>query len=73
MPSTPRVSVPVLQSVALVVLCSSLAYGQSFTATVRGTVKDPSGSSVPHASVTMTDADRGTTSGDGRPTTPADS
>ncbi len=40
-------------------LCS-LAFGQSFTASVRGTAKDPSGAWVPRASVSITDADRGT-------------
>ena len=60
MPSIHRASVALLQTLTLVVLCNSLTFGQSFTATVRGTVKDPTGSSVPHASVTVTDADRGT-------------
>ena len=41
-------------------LSCSLAFGQSFTASVRGTAKDPSGASIPRASVTITDADRGT-------------
>jgi hypothetical protein len=41
-------------------LSCSLAFGQSFTASVRGTAKDPSGASVPLASVSITDADRGT-------------
>ena len=64
MSSTPRASVALsLTSLALAVLCSSLTFAQSFTATVRGTVKDSSGSSVPHASVTVTDADRGTSQG----------
>ena len=57
---TRRPSVTLLQSLTLVLLVSSLTFAQSFTATVRGTVKDPSGSSVPHASVTITDAERGT-------------
>src|SRR5687768_10943501 len=56
-----RVSVAVLRSVTLVLLSASLAFGQSFTATVRGTAKDPSGSAIPRAAVTITDADRGTT------------
>ena len=47
MPSIHRASVALLQSLTLVVLCNSLTFGQSFTATVRGTVKDSSGSSVP--------------------------
>ena len=55
-----RASVPLFQGLALVLLFTSLALGQSFTATVVGTVKDPSGSSVPHASVTITDTERGT-------------
>ncbi len=49
-----------MSSVILVLLSASLTFGQSFTATVRGTVKDASGASIPHASVTITDADRGT-------------
>ncbi len=61
MSSTPkRTPVTLLQSLTLVMLSWSLSFGQSFTATVRGTVKDPSGASVPLASVTITDADRGT-------------
>ncbi len=60
MPPTHRTSVTLLHSLALVLLSSSLVFGQSFTAAVRGTVKDPSGSSVPHAVVTITDGDRGT-------------
>ena len=60
MPPTHRTSVTLLHSLALVLLSSSLLFGQSFTAAVRGTVKDPSGSSVPHAVVTITDGDRGT-------------
>ena len=56
---TPRASVTLLHSIAFVLL-SNLTFGQSFTAAVRGTVKDPSGSSVPNATVIITDADRGT-------------
>src|SRR5687767_5495611 len=59
-PSSRRASVTLLHSLTLVLLFCSLTFGQSFTATVRGTVKDPSGASVPLASVTITDADRGT-------------
>ncbi len=55
-----RVSVTLLQSLTLVVLAGSLAFGQSFTASIRGTAKDPTGASVPRASVSITDADRGT-------------
>jgi hypothetical protein len=55
-----RLSVAVLRGLTLVVLSASLAFGQSFTATVRGTATDSSGSAVPHASVIITDADRGT-------------
>src|SRR5688572_18790764 len=61
MPATRRPSVTLLQSVTLVLLFSSLTFAQSFTAAVRGSVKDPSGSAVPHATVVVTDADRGTT------------
>jgi hypothetical protein len=55
-----RMLVAVLRSLALILLSANLAFAQSFTATVRGTAKDPSGSAVPGASVTITDADRGT-------------
>ena len=59
-PTTRRTSASVLQSLTLVLLFCSLTFAQSFTATVRGTVKDTSGASVPLASVTITDVDRGT-------------
>src|SRR6185503_17180179 len=59
-PTPRRACVTLLQSLTLVLLFCSLTFGQSFTATVRGTVKDPSGALVPLASVTITDADRGT-------------
>jgi hypothetical protein len=59
-PSTQRASVTYFHTITLVILSCSLSFGQSFTATVRGTVNDPSGASVPLASVTITDADRGT-------------
>jgi hypothetical protein len=60
----------------LVLLSANLTLGQSFTATVRGTAKDTSGSAVPHASVTITSADRGTShmtaaDGEGRFVIPA--
>ena len=58
--TTRRTSVTLLQSLTLALLSCSLAFGQSFTASVRGTAKDPTGASVPRASVTITDADRGT-------------
>src|SRR5687768_4062220 len=58
--SSRRTSVTLLQSFTLVMLSCSLAFGQSFTASVRGTAKDPSGASIPGASVIITDADRGT-------------
>jgi hypothetical protein len=60
LPTARRTSVTLFQSLTLVLLFCSLAVGQSFTATVRGTVKDPTGASVPLASVTITDTDRGT-------------
>ena len=41
-------------------LSCSLVFGQSFTASVRGTAKDSTGGVVPLASVTITDAERGT-------------
>jgi hypothetical protein len=61
MSQTRRAAVTLLQSLTIVLLFSSLTLGQSFTATVRGSVKDPTGASVPLASVTITDVDRGTT------------
>ena len=61
MSSTPRhTPVTLLQSLTLVLLSCSLAFGQSFTASVRGTAKDSSGGFLPLASVTITDAERGT-------------
>src|SRR5687768_13260397 len=60
-PALRRVSATLLQSLTFVTLSCSLALAQSFTATVRGTAHDPSGAPVPHASVTITDVDRGTT------------
>ena len=61
MKSAPRrTSITLLQSLALVILSCSLAFGQSFTASVRGTAKDVSGGVIPLASVTITDAERGT-------------
>ena len=55
-----RTLATLVRSLALVFLSCSLASGQSFTASVRGTVKDASGGLVPRASVTITNADRGT-------------
>ena len=46
-----RVSAAMLHSVALVLLSASLVFAQSFTATVRGTAKDSSGSAVPRLSL----------------------
>ena len=55
-----RTSGILLRTLTLVILSCSLASGQSFTASVRGTARDTSGGIVPLASVTITDADRGT-------------
>jgi hypothetical protein len=56
-----RVPVALGQGVFLTLLLScGLAFGQSFTASVRGTATDPSGYAIPRASVTITDAERGT-------------
>ena len=60
MSSSQRTTGTLLQTFALVVLSCTLAAAQSFTASVRGTARDASGFSVPRASVTITDADRGT-------------
>jgi hypothetical protein len=66
MPASQRLSVAAchafaaLRSVVLVALFANVAFAQSFTATVRGTAKDPSGSAVPRAAVTITDVERGT-------------
>jgi hypothetical protein len=50
-----------IQSVIVALLLScSVALAQSFTASVRGTTTDPSGSAVPRASVIITDVERGT-------------
>ena len=58
--SARRTSLTLVHSLTLVLLSCSLAFGQSFTASVRGTAKDSSGGVVPLASVTITDAERGT-------------
>lgn len=43
----------------LMILCAQpLVWGQSYTAAVRGVVTDPTGASVPRASVVVTDVDR---------------
>jgi hypothetical protein len=55
-----RIPDTLVHSLVLTLLSCGLAFGQSFTASVRGTAKDPSGASVPRASVTITDAERGT-------------
>src|SRR5688572_29115253 len=58
--SARRTSLTLLHSFTLVLLSCSLVFGQSFTASVRGTAKDSTGGVVPLASVTITDAERGT-------------
>jgi hypothetical protein len=58
--TTRRAAATLLQSLTLALLSCSLAFGQSFTASVLGTAKDPSGSAIPGASVSITDVDRGT-------------
>src|SRR5688572_2268900 len=58
--SARRTSLTLLHSFALVLLSCGLAFGQSFTASVRGTAKDASGGLIPLASVTITDVERGT-------------
>jgi hypothetical protein len=60
MSPTRRASLTLLYSLTLVILSCSLAFGQSFTASVRGTAKDVSGGMIPLASVTITDIERGT-------------
>ena len=56
-----RISVAVLHCLTLILLVANMAFGQSFTATVRGTAKDSTGSTVPGVAVTITSVDRGTT------------
>src|SRR5687767_3407548 len=55
-----RASLTLVHSLTLIVLMCSVAFGQSFTASVRGTAKDVSGGVIPLASVTITNVDRGT-------------
>src|SRR5262245_44090911 len=55
-----RASLTLLHSLTLGLLFCSLAFGQSFTASVRGTAKDSTGGLIPLASVTITDTERGT-------------
>jgi hypothetical protein len=54
-----RASPGLLRSLVMVLLSAGVVFGQSFTATVRGTAKDSSGSAVPRAAVTITDTARG--------------
>ena len=50
---------PIFIALFIILLASGLS-AQSFTASVRGTVADPSGAAVAAAKITITDADRGT-------------
>ena len=50
---TRRASLTLLHSLTLAILSCSLAFAQSFTASVRGTAKDVSGGLIPLASVTI--------------------
>jgi hypothetical protein len=56
----PAFVTPVHGVVLTLLLSCGVAFGQSFTASVRGTATDPSGSAIPRASVVITDAERGT-------------
>jgi len=49
-----------IYSLALATLLAQAVHGQSFTASVRGTVTDESGAAVPAARIVVTDSDRGT-------------
>ena len=55
-----RTAASLLQTLAFTLLTCNLAFGQSFTASVRGTARDASGFIIPLASVTITDVERGT-------------
>lgn len=44
-----------------VILTTSLGLAQTFTGTIRGTVADPTGASIPGATVTVTDSNTGLT------------
>src|SRR4051812_4761415 len=66
---------------AVLLMCPSMLLAQSFTGTITGTLKDTSGATIPHASVTITNQqtakqDNVTTDLDGRytslPLPPAD-
>lgn len=48
-----------LSFLILLIVSSSVAWGQFDSATVLGTIKDPSGASVPSASVVLTNAGKG--------------
>src|SRR5215203_3953827 len=49
-----------LLAVSLASTCSLTLFGQSFTASVRGTIADQQGATIPGAKVIITDAERGT-------------
>jgi len=47
-----------LSLICLAVVVAGLALGQSYTASIRGTVTDASGAAVPGAKVTVTESER---------------
>ena len=52
--------VPVLGLLSLILILHHVASGQDVSATITGSVTDPSGAPIPNASVVATDNDRGT-------------
>jgi hypothetical protein len=50
-----------LLAVTIVLLASSIAFGQSFTGSIQGTVTDPAGAVIPNATVTLTAVETGLT------------
>src|SRR5712692_3745971 len=57
----PRVTIPVVACIFLVLAVSSAGFGQAVFGNITGTVTDPTGAAVPNAEIAITDLDRGIT------------
>src|SRR5437879_13396028 len=56
---SPRVTIPVVACIFLVLAVSSAGFGQAVFGNITGTVPDPTGAAVPNAEIAITDLDRG--------------